>query len=709
MKRRGSLTPAQSKVAPGDGLVVSLLVVLIVGTPAVFSRSVIFSFFIPKLSLLWMTAFAVVLVGFYRILVSGAIEHGPRTLTVASAIFSGALVLTSITSSQPWDAVTGLNGVGAGAVSYGLCLVLLHSTFRLGRRRSVIPLVFAFGAGHVAVTAYALLQSYNWDPIAWGQANVGHTVFSTLGNSNFSAAYIALTLPLVVWIAFGSPFSQAVRVAGGAVVGASCLALIYLNTTQGDVVAVVAVLVLGQWVTLRSQKDWLLASLIVLPVVAALVMPLFLGASGVALPGGVIVFTAACSYLGVRWDRKGPTVPQGETKQVTGRFWPWFAAGTIAVAVAGVLLAGRIAEEIEQGLEGRVDLWKAALSIFRDNPFLGTGLETFFAHFSAHRPLEHAVEWEFVTANSAHSVPLGFLSGGGLVLTAAYLFIVSVIGYFGVQAIRKAEPRQRPLLGAVFTSWIAYHLQSLVSIDVPGLIYTQWILGGVLLAGGTPSALQVWRLQKVEPAERGSRRIGGRQRRGWSGVLVAILLVSLVPLSAPLRANMAAQRAQIAFANSDFETAGREMDRASRLQPRVGLYAEIEAYLYEQNGPLESALEERERAARLQPGYSAAALNAARTAKYLDRLDVAEYWYERAVLIDPYGATVLTEAADLFAKTGSEDRAIELLTAFEDLDSANLGAWQVASAVHAFLGNEEAAGRAEICGIPGQKGCWTSG
>ena len=71
-------------------------------------------------------AVGVVLVGLHRVIVSGVFERGPTSLTVTSAGFLGALVLTSVLSSQTWVAFTGLTVRGAGAITYGLCLALLH-------------------------------------------------------------------------------------------------------------------------------------------------------------------------------------------------------------------------------------------------------------------------------------------------------------------------------------------------------------------------------------------------------------------------------------------------------------------------------------------------------------------------------------------------------------------------------------------------------
>ena len=150
--------------APGDRLLLALLIVAIVGVPTFFFPESLRVFVVSQAVLLWTVAVAVLLVGLYRIAVTGGIERGPTVVSVASVGFLTALAVTSVLSSQTWVALTGLTVRGAGAITYGLCLGLLHAVFRLGRRRSLEPLVQAFIIAHMAVVAYALLQAYGLDP-----------------------------------------------------------------------------------------------------------------------------------------------------------------------------------------------------------------------------------------------------------------------------------------------------------------------------------------------------------------------------------------------------------------------------------------------------------------------------------------------------------------------------------------------------------------
>ncbi len=632
---------------------------MVVGVPTVFLRTAFTTFDVPQLTLLWVLAVAVVLVGVYRVLVTGVVERGPLALTVASVAFLAALVLTSVFSDQPWVAFTGLTVRGAGAVTYGLCLGLMHAVYRLGRRGSLKPLVLAFIGAHGLVVFYALMQAYELDPFTWGVGNLSTgPIFSTLGNANFSSGYVGLTLPLLVWMAFGSRLPVVLRVVGGAGVGASSVALAYLNSFQGDVAALVAIAVLGQWAWLRGRRDRLVAVAVVLPVAAVLAgVPLMLDTPAKGTLLSLTAVLGVCAGLGTWWDRYSSveTGAAGEDAVVEpetvalfgGPLWLRPTLALVAVAAGAVLFGSRVIDQLGSGLEQRIAFWRTSLSIFASSPIVGTGLETYPAHFTAHRPMSHAVQYEFVLSDSPHSVPLGLLSGGGLVLATAYAVLMVVVVGAGVRATRRTGGPERLLHSAVLASWVAYHVQSSVSMDMPGLIYTQWVLGGMLLAagvvGGQTQSILPWALGRVR-----SPPLRHRDLRRRAVVLalpvVGVLVFLLGPLTAPLRADLTAYRAQQALAQDDYQAAGDEMLRAIELQPRNGFYAEGMALVYADSGLVDLAFEERVRSARLLPGNPYVAVQAARAAIVVNRLDVARDWYEQVLLDDPNGGSTQVEA-----------------------------------------------------------------
>jgi len=427
---------------------------------------------------------------------------------------------------------------------------------------------------------------------------------------------------------------------------------------------------------------------------------------------------AALAGLGARWDRRdsGVSEPGAQPNGSTAPTASWLGQRKwipliLAVAVAAAVVAtvgGRVLNQFESGLEQRFSFWRTSLSIFVSNPIVGTGLETYPAHFTAHRPLSHAVRYEFVLSDSPHSVPFGLLSGGGLLLTVTYWALMAVILWFGVRAVRGTVGPERLLYGAVLAAWCSYHVQSAVSMDTPGLIYAQWLLGGILLVGSAVKG----RLRPVLPWAPGRPRSPSIRLRGPGlrtvGValpLVVAMGLLLLPLTAPLRADLAGYRAQQALDRQDFQDAGDELLTAISLQPRNYMYADGMALVYAESGLYDLAYEERVRGARLQPGNPFSALQVARFAAAMGRITEADHWFERALTIAPNSAEVLTSTAAFHAGQGRVDRSVEFLELFESLQSGSYEAWRTARTVYESLGDGAGVERSHPCATPGQADC----
>lgn len=70
-------------------------------------------------------------------------------------------------------------------------------------------------------------------------------------------------------------------------------------------------------------------------------------------------------------------------------------------------------------------VWTGALNIWRANPILGTGVETFGYSYYQYRPIEHnnTSEWELLY-NKAHNEYLNYLANTGLVGLGTYLLLI---------------------------------------------------------------------------------------------------------------------------------------------------------------------------------------------------------------------------------------------------------------------------------------------
>ena len=234
----------------GDRLLCCVLVLLIVGTPTVFYRSMFYTFYLPQLTLFWVASVLIFLIAVQQKFLYGKTEKSPISIKVSLGAFIGSLLIVSILSSQSWVSFTGLTARGAGAFSYILCVIIFYSVFKLGGRKPTDFLIWTFISTHAIVVLYALLQAFDLDPIDWGieTQQVGIQVFSTLGNANFSAGYVGITIPLVIWAAFGSDFRPVIKTICGALLGGSTIALVNFGSTQGDLVALFSLVVVFHWV-----------------------------------------------------------------------------------------------------------------------------------------------------------------------------------------------------------------------------------------------------------------------------------------------------------------------------------------------------------------------------------------------------------------------------------------------------------------------------
>ena len=167
--------------------------------------------------------------------------------------------------------------------------------------------------------------------------------------------------------------------------------------------------------------------------------------------------------------------------------------GAPALAV-GLALLPSVVRLVASNLDERRLLWSAGWKMFAERPVLGWGLSSYANNFSRLRPKEHAERFGVFLSDSVHSVPFGLMIGGGVVLLLAYLVLQLVVFRIGLRGFTRGNRGVQHSTVVLVSSWIAFHLQSLVSVDSVGLGYFQWVIAGLLV--GTAS--QVTSLGKKE-------------------------------------------------------------------------------------------------------------------------------------------------------------------------------------------------------------------
>ena len=153
---------------------------------------------------------------------------GTQLMLAGAILFAlGSVLSTLLSNDIRYSLWGGSDRHGAVTTLCGVLLYLLLAS-QLQSSGQVMAVILALAAGSVPVCLYGFAQYAGLDPLAWQTDSVS-PVLSTLGRSNFVAAYLAVIIPLTLVIAWRSLNIQAAtaKVAGTVLVvmQVGCLAL----------------------------------------------------------------------------------------------------------------------------------------------------------------------------------------------------------------------------------------------------------------------------------------------------------------------------------------------------------------------------------------------------------------------------------------------------------------------------------------------------
>jgi tetratricopeptide (TPR) repeat protein len=534
-----------------------------------------------------VVAIGVVLVAHW--VVSGIRDRRWPAVTEAPTLAAGAVLFfmaaSAFAAPVGWWALLGAPGRWNGLVLYLACGALLVAAAQLDARGW--RLLSSAAAGLLAVVvAYGLLQWLGGDPFTWATKS---PVFSTFGQVNFAAGWTAVMLPFAVLVALEPRRLVWLRWGAGALVASSAIYLEATHSFQG------------------------------FPAALAGVLPVLV-------------------VLGGRWLRSRPAITPPQ-------WWGGAAIVAVVCAVPLILPVTRHAlrSNLQSGLHERLMLWHAAFGMAHDRPILGKGVGAFALAFHQFEPARHASEFGALTADAPHSVPLEMLASGGVLLAVAYLAFVVLVGVRLVRGLRR-EPSL--LLAAVGGAWLAYQVQSVVSLDVPSLVTLHWLLAGGVIA--------LTRSPREEEAPH--RRVNSF---AWQGLAVGgvVLLVISPWLTGPLRADAANQRGIDQLRGGEKEAGVASLESATRTANWSALAWADLAGGYQLVSRQEDALRAGMHAAAKNPGSVAYKLAVGQLAGSLGHADIAVRSFEAAQRLQPGNPNVWLQAASWADTAGDKPRA----------------------------------------------------
>lgn len=614
VKKRRSAEASHPPDRTAELIVLGLLVFLssVVVVPGILGPSML-----PKLTAVLVGT--VVLVGVLAgraVLERRVVLPWGRQFAPAGA-YAGALLVATATSSNTDLSILGVFERWTGLVPYLSYLVLFVVVVILGPR-ATLPVQIGPLAALGAIVVYGMLQTFGVDPMDWEDvADVSQDgrlpVFSAFGNVNFASGWTGAVIPLALYGALRSD-DRRIRAALLALLAGAGVLLWQAGSAQGPIAGAAGVaFFIGWWATQIDQTSRFAVVRRWLPRLVAV--------------GGLVSVVAVALFVALR--------PDGGTRQ-------------------------------------RLHFWDAALAIFVDHPIVGSGLDTYGDLFSSYRSAEGVALYGFERNDAAHSVPLGMLSNGGLVLGLAYLSFVVTVAVVLVRGLRRLQGDDRVRLAAFGGVWLGYQVQSLVSFDVPPVALLHYISAGAIVVLASPAPVtRVLDLSGYRERARRTRRGRAQGPSGLDVVLVGAITVVVLALAVvgtrPLRADLAVGSAGPLLEQNRGPEALERFERGIELAPHEPRYRELLGRLLLVARQEEAAFAAFAEAARLDPGSVDGALAAAELAEALGRAEDARRWYDVAVSRDPHNPAVLEPAVRHALGTGDPERARELAVRMVEL------------------------------------------
>ena len=156
---------------------------------------------------------------------------------------------------------------------------------------------------------------------------------------------------------------------------------------------------------------------------------------------------------------------------------------TALLAALGIFQYGPLTKFVYQdSVSYRGDYWRAGIRMFNENWIYGVGLDSYGDYYRMYRDTTSANRRGFdMVSNSAHNLFIDLAATGGVILLVGYLAVLGLVSLSIISVFRSGSEITLEYK-VLITLWLAFNLQTLISINVPALAIWGWIFSGLILA-----------------------------------------------------------------------------------------------------------------------------------------------------------------------------------------------------------------------------------
>ncbi len=398
-----------------------LFLTLIFFTPLIFTQSNSELFELPKMYFVYLTTTLIVTFHLINVFQKKVPLLKRTFLDIPLILFFISQIISTIYSIDPHTSFFGyysrLNGGLLSLICYSLLYWILSVYIDSNLKKRIInfSLLSAF-----LVSIYAIAQHFGIDKNWWVQ-DVQSRVFSTLGQPNWLAAYLAIILPFSVYKFLNS--KTLIHKSYFLLLTSIFYISILFTKSKSGLAAVAISLIIYIAIYLlqnikKSAKTAIITSIII-----------------------VLVFLIPS--LLINNPLKDYIFPNKQTSPTENQ------SSKILITSSGDI---------------RKIVWTGAINLWKKFPVFGTGVETFAYSYYWTRPVEHNLtsEWDYLY-NKAHNEYINYLATTGIVGLATYLFLILVVL---IKIFKTFSPETKNLSLVIFSSYLTILITNFAGFSV---------------------------------------------------------------------------------------------------------------------------------------------------------------------------------------------------------------------------------------------------